>query len=220
METFLYDIDTIGEDTDMTFQIRTRLGKKVVICADAIFYVEPISGLSELYAQRQRWQRGELEVTENYMKRSAELKGFFKNFLVRRMIIDHTFTFPRMIWTFASFALIAFGYSPLVILLSYLVIYVLYVFVAVINFASVILLMHEYPDEQRFYKHLWWVTMTLPIYMFICSWIRLIGIINAMTTKASWRMRGFGEEGSRVMAVLRDDVETIREQRRKDRRGK
>ncbi len=220
METFLYDIDTIGEDTDMTFQIRTRLGKKVVICADAIFYVEPISGLSELYAQRQRWQRGELEVTENYMKRSAELKGFFKNFLVRRMIIDHTFAFPRMIWTFASFALIAFGYSPLVILLSYLVIYVLYVFVAVVNFVSVLLLMHEYPDEQRFYKHLWWVTLTLPIYMFICSWIRLVGIINAMTTKASWRMRGFNEEGSRVMAVLRDDFETIREQRRRDRKGK
>jgi len=52
METFLYDIDTIGEDTDMTFQIRTRLGKKVVICADAIFYVEPIANFSELYTQR------------------------------------------------------------------------------------------------------------------------------------------------------------------------
>jgi len=33
-------------------------------------------------------------------------------------------------------------------------------------------------------------------------------------------MRGFNEEGSRVMEVLRDDVETIREQRRKDRKGK
>jgi len=220
METFLYDIDTIGEDTDMTFQIRTRLGKKVIICADAIFYVEPISGFSELYAQRQRWQRGELEVTESYMHQTANLKRFFKNFLIRRMIIDHTFTFPRMIWTFATFALIAFGYSPFILLLSYLLIYVLYVLVAVVNFVSVYILMRPYPAEQRFYRHLWWVTLTLPLYMFMCSWIRLVGIINAMTTKASWHMRGLSEEWHRITAVLRDDVETVREQRRQDKKGK
>lgn len=220
METFLYDIDTIGEDTDMTFQIRTRLGKKVVICADAIFYVEPISGFSELYAQRQRWQRGELEVTENYMHQTASLGRFFKNFLIRRMIIDHTFVFPRMIWTFATFALIAFGYSPLILLLSYLVIYALYVMVAIVNYVSVGILLRPHPSEQRFFLGLWWVTLTLPVYMFICSWIRLVGIINAMTTKASWHMRGLNEEAQRVVAVLRDDVETIREQRRQGKKGK
>ncbi len=137
METFLYDTDTIGEDTDMTFQIRTRLGKKVVICANAIFYVEPISGFAELYTQRQRWQRGELEVAQNYMAQTASLRGFFKDFLVRRIMIDHTFTFPRMIWTFATLVLIAFGYSTLVVGLSYLLIYGLYVLVGVINFISV-----------------------------------------------------------------------------------
>jgi biofilm PGA synthesis N-glycosyltransferase PgaC len=220
METFLYDIDTIGEDTDMTFQIRTRLGKKVVICADAIFYVEPISGFSELYTQRQRWQRGELEVTENYMSQTASLKRFFKNFLVRRMIIDHTFTFPRMIWTFASFVLIAFGYSTWIMILSYLLIYALYVFVAIVNFASVAIILRTHPDEQHFYLHLWWVTLSLPIYMFVNSWIRLVGIINAMTTKATWRMRGLPEEMHRLVAVIQDDIETIREQRRQDRKGK
>lgn len=220
MDTFLYDIDSIGEDTDMTFQIRTRLGKKVVICADAIFYVEPISGFSELYTQRQRWQRGELEVTENYMNQTASLKRFFKNFLIRRMMVDHTFTFPRMIWTFASVVLVAFGYAPLILILSYLLIYALYVFVAVINFASVSVLLRRYPSEQHFYLHLWWVTLTLPIYMFLCSWIRLVGIINAMTTKASWKMRGFSEEMHRISAVVRDDVETIRKRQRQDRKGK
>ncbi|WP_204121270.1 MULTISPECIES: TIGR03111 family XrtG-associated glycosyltransferase [Levilactobacillus] len=220
METFLYDIDSIGEDTDMTFQIRTRLGKKVVICADAIFYVEPISGFSELYTQRQRWQRGELEVTENYMTQTSSLKRFFNNFLVRRMIIDHTFVFPRMIWTFASIVLIAFGYSTLVVGMSYLLIYSLYVFVALINFASVAILLRKYPSEQHYYLHLWWVTLTLPVYQFVNSWIRLVGIINAMTTKATWRMRGINEETSRLMAVLRDDGKTLREQYRRRRKGK
>lgn len=220
MQTFLYDIDTIGEDTDMTFQIRTRLGKKVVICSDAIFYVEPISGLDELYTQRQRWQRGEMEVSHNYMRNSASLKQFFSNFLVRRMIIDHTFSFPRMIWTFASFVLIAFGYSALILFLSYLLIYALYVFVALVNFVSVGVLLRNYHDEQHYYLKLWWVTMTLPVYMFICSWIRLIGIINGMTTKASWKLKNIHTEVHQLQSVLQDDVKTVKEQRSKDREGK
>ncbi|WP_432376009.1 TIGR03111 family XrtG-associated glycosyltransferase [Lactiplantibacillus pentosus] len=219
METFLYDTDTIGEDTDMTFQIRTRLGKKAVICANAIFYVEPISGFAELYTQRQRWQRGELEVAQNYMAQTASLRGFFKDFLVRRIMIDHTFTFPRMIWTFATLVLIAFGYSTLVVGLSYLLIYGLYVLVGVINFISVGILLKPYPAERRFYSRLWWLTLTLPIYMFLTGWIRLVGVINAMTTHATWRMRGFSEEWHQLIAVLRDDRQTVRDyyrQRRKE----
>lgn len=219
METFLYDTDTIGEDTDMTFQIRTRLGKKVVICANAIFYVEPISSFAELYTQRQRWQRGELEVAQNYMAQTASLRGFFKDFLVRRIMIDHTFTFPRMIWTFATLVLIAFGYSTLVVGLSYLLIYGLYVLVGVINFISVGILLKPYPAERRFYSRLWWLTLTLPIYMFLTGWIRLVGVINAMTTHATWRMRGFSEEWHQLIAVLRDDRQTVRDyyrQRRKE----
>src|SRR5699024_3997970 len=48
MKTFMYDTQTLGEDTEMTFQIRDRLKKKVLICTDAIFYIEPISGLDDL----------------------------------------------------------------------------------------------------------------------------------------------------------------------------
>jgi len=33
-------------------------------------------------------------------------------------------------------------------------------------------------------------------------------------------MRGFGQEMSQLKSVVRDDVETIREQRRRDKRGK
>ncbi len=135
------------------------------------------------------------------------------------MMIDHTFSFPRMIWTFASFVLIAFGFSPLILLLSYLLIYALYVFVAVINYVSVGILLKKYPKEQHYYLRLWWVTLTLPLYMFICSWIRLIGIINSMTTKASWKMRGISTEMDQLKNVLKDDVKTIKEQRQKDRKG-
>ncbi|WP_155286352.1 TIGR03111 family XrtG-associated glycosyltransferase [Lacticaseibacillus zhaodongensis] len=211
MDTFLYDTDTIGEDTDMTFQIRTRLGKKVVICAEAIFYIEPISGLNELYTQRQRWQRGEMEVAANYMQHTAKLQLFFKNFLIRRMMVDHTFLFPKMIWMCASVVLIQFGYPAGTMALSYVLIYGLYVFVSLIDFASVLLILRPHPDERHYYSSLWWVAFTLPVYNMLCSGIRLVGIINGMTTKASWQLRGFDQETQQVKAVLKDDLRELRE---------
>ncbi|WP_461215069.1 TIGR03111 family XrtG-associated glycosyltransferase [Lacticaseibacillus sp. GG6-2] len=216
METFLYNTDTIGEDTDMTFQIRTRLGKKVVICTNAIFYIEPIAGLGELYTQRQRWQRGELEVATHYMQHSAGLRRFFKDFLIRRLMIDHTFLFPRMIWMFASVVLVQFGYPPVVMLLSYVVIYGLYVFVSLVNYASVVLLLRHEPEEWHFYLKKWWVAFTLPAYNFICSAIRLIGIINGMTTHASWQLRAFSQEVKQVQAVIKHDVKSVQNHHREE----
>jgi len=90
----------------------------------------------------------------------------------------------------------------------------------VINYLSVGAILQKYPTERQYYMHLWWVTLTLPIYMFICSWIRLIGIINAMTTKASWKMLGFNQEMSQLVSVVRDDIRTVREQHRRDKEGK
>ncbi|WP_127849031.1 TIGR03111 family XrtG-associated glycosyltransferase [Lacticaseibacillus hulanensis] len=218
METYLYNTDTIGEDTDMTFQIRTRLGKKVVICTDAIFYIEPISGLGELYTQRQRWQRGEMEVARHYMRLTAGINFFFKNFLVRRMMIDHTFVFPKMIWMFASLVLVGFGYPMRMMLLSYLLIYFMYIFVSMVNYISVRILMRNYPAEQHFYSKLWWVAFTLPAYNFICSWIRLIGIINGMTTKASWSLRSFSQEWQQLRTVIGHDVHSLhaKDEKRED----
>ncbi|KZU16300.1 hypothetical protein Nizo2264_0430 [Lactiplantibacillus plantarum] len=154
------------------------------------------------------------------MSQTASITGFFKDFLVRRIMIDHTFTFPRMIWTFATIVLIAFGYSTVVVGLSYILIYGLYVLVDAINFISVGILLKPYPKEQQFYLHLWWLTLTLPLYMFLTAWIRLIGVINAMTTQAAWKMRGFTEEWQRVWAVLHDDAHTIRQHYRQRRKGK
>ncbi|MDN6824284.1 MULTISPECIES: hypothetical protein [Lactiplantibacillus] len=51
------------------------------------------------------------------------------------------------------------------------------------------------------------------------AWIRLIGVINAMTTQATWKMRGFTEEWQRLLAVLRDDRRTIHNHYRR-RKGK
>lgn len=213
LNTFMYSTSTVGEDTDMTFQIREKLKRKVVICSDAIFYIEPIESLSQLYTQRQRWQRGEIEVSQAYSNH-IELKNFFSNFLIRRMIIDHTFLFPKMIWIFASIALLFFRYSVVMMGMSYLIIYILYVIVALLNYLCVQMLLRDFKQERKFYRKLFWVTFTLPIYNFINAFIRFVGILNTMTELSVWNTKNFDDEVGSVKSVFNDDLHRVRENRK------
>ncbi|MFT8407496.1 MAG: TIGR03111 family XrtG-associated glycosyltransferase [Liquorilactobacillus sp.] len=211
MQTFLYNTATVGEDTDMTFQLRQRLKKKVILCADAIFYIEPISGWGELYTQRQRWFRGEIETSKNFsMDNQFGLSSFFKNFLVRRLMIDHTFMFPRMIWFFASFVLLFFRYSPVIMMISYFAIYVLYIFVSILNYICVRVLLRPFPDEKAYYSKLWWVVLTFPIYNLINSIIRLIGSINLITRPTKWNAEKFSVERKLVYKRIRMDLKSLK----------
>jgi Glycosyltransferases, probably involved in cell wall biogenesis len=213
LNTFMYSTSTVGEDTDMTFQIREKLKRKVVICSDAIFYIEPINRLSQLYTQRQRWQRGEIEVSQEYSKH-IELKNFFSNFLIRRMIIDHTFLFPKMIWIFASIALLFFRYSVIMMAMSYFIIYILYVVVALFNYVCVRMLLRDFTEERRFYTRLAWVALTLPIYNFVVAFIRFVGILNTMTEMAVWNTKKFDDEVGSVRSVFKEDLQRVKETRK------
>ncbi|GAK48648.1 glycosyltransferase [Secundilactobacillus oryzae JCM 18671] len=205
LTSFLYDIDSIGEDTDMTFQIRDRMQGRVGLCADAIFYIEPISNLGELYTQRQRWQRGEVEVVHQY-SHNLGVRGFYKNFMVRRLLKDHTFLFPRMIWLCASIALLFFRYSPIMMGMSYIIIYLLYILVSFFNYLCVLQLLKKFPEEHHFYRKQWWVILIMPLYNFICAIIRFIGVLNSMTTTSGWNSTPFKTEMQQIWSVFRRDL--------------
>ena len=210
INTYLYNTDTVGEDTDMTFQIRHRLKGKVSLCENAIFYVEPIQTLDELYIQRQRWQRGELEVAKDYSEEQVGLSKFFDNFLVRRLIIDHTFIFPKMIWLFASTVLFFFGYTVKILFLSYLLIYLLYFFDSLLKFISISLLLQSFKSEQKFYFKQWIEVLTFPFYNFLISWFRLIGIINEITSTSKWNATPFSKEIGQIKETISNDLMKIR----------
>ena len=105
LKTQLYNTETVCEDTHVTFQVRKLLHQKIAICENAVFFVDPIENLQKLCLQRQRWQRGELEVAHMFMDRGSVVKGFLTNFMTRVIMFDHTFAFPRMIWYFALICL-------------------------------------------------------------------------------------------------------------------
>ena len=98
LKSWMYNTDTICEDTHITFQMKYRQNERVEVCEDAIFFVDPIEDMNKLYTQRQRWQRGSLEVAKMFMDKSFKVKNIFSNVSVKTLLYDHTFAFPRMIW--------------------------------------------------------------------------------------------------------------------------
>ena len=96
LKSQLYNTDTICEDTQITFQMKYLLNIKVGVCEDAIFFVDPIENMNKLYTQRQRWQRGSLEVSHLFLKNKLKARNMFTNVGVRTLVYDHTFAFPRM----------------------------------------------------------------------------------------------------------------------------
>ncbi|MCT8388571.1 putative glycosyltransferase, exosortase G system-associated [Leuconostoc holzapfelii] len=205
VQTYMYNVDTIGEDTDMTFQLRYRLGKRIGFVVDAIFYVEPISGLEELYLQRQRWQRGQIEVAQNFLQKKLNVNQIFSNFMIGRLMVDHTFVFPRLIWMIGLGMLVYLGYSPIVVSLSLMMMYLLYVLFGLLNYLSSMQLLKKFDEERLYYRKQWPLMLTLPLYNGINTAIRLVGIINAMTSRANWQTKKFSVEIAEIKAIIFSD---------------
>lgn len=205
VQTYMYNVDTIGEDTDMTFQLRYRLGKRIGFVVDAIFYVEPISGLEELYLQRQRWQRGQIEVAQNFLQKKLNVNQIFSNFMIGRLMVDHTFVFPRLIWMIGLGMLVYLGYSPIVVSISLVMMYLLYVLFGLLNYLSSMQLLKKFDEERLYYRKQWPLMLTLPLYNGINTAIRLVGIINAMTSRANWQTKKFSVEIAEIKAIIFSD---------------
>ncbi|MGX7042482.1 TIGR03111 family XrtG-associated glycosyltransferase [Leuconostoc holzapfelii] len=205
VQTYMYNVDTIGEDTDMIFQLRYRLGKRIGFVVDAIFYVEPISGLEELYLQRQRWQRGQIEVAQNFLQKKLNVNQIFSNFMIGRLMVDHTFVFPRLIWMIGLGMLVYLGYSPIVVSLSLVMMYLLYVLFGLLNYLSSMQLLKKFDEERLYYRKQWPLILTLPLYNGINTAIRLVGIINAMTSRANWQTKKFSVEIAEIKAIIFSD---------------
>lgn len=210
LRTRLYNTETVCEDTHITFQVRYILNKKIHICEDAIFYVDPIDSMEQLYVQRQRWQRGELEVVHMFPPGKSVIKGFFTNFLLRLMIFDHTFAFPRMIWYFALLYLTFLNYPFRYIVISVVVMFTLYILGAFINYLCVCAYLCWNKELVKFYAKRIQYVCVLPVFNFITYWFRLAGIINSIKGARSWSTRSFKEEKRSCIEICINDFSAIK----------
>lgn len=194
MTSWLYNTDTICEDTQITFQMRYRHHERLHVCEDAIFFVDPIESVDKLYTQRQRWQRGSLEVAHMFDPEELSLCHAFDDVNVNTLLYDHTFAFPRMIWYIALICLLAIGYSGAAVIGAVLAIYVLYVLCGYLYFAAVVSFLGPFSTLRRYYVRQWWVVPLMPFFNLAVFFIRLAGIVNSIGTDSAWKTATLTEE--------------------------
>lgn len=209
LKTQLYNTETVCEDTHVTFQVRLLLKKKIDICENAIFFVDPIESMDTLYVQRQRWQRGELEVAHMFPQKSGAIKGFFTDMMTRLLMFDHTFAFPRMIWYFALICLAFMNYSFSFIIESVIIIYILYTISTLLYYINVCTYLSWDKELKNYYQKKINYIFILPIFNFIVYWFRMAGIINSIKGVSTWRTKTFKEELQQCKAIVNNDFRTI-----------
>lgn len=209
LKSQLYNTDTICEDTQITFQMRYIQKKKVHICENAIFFVDPIENMNKLYTQRQRWQRGSLEVSHQFLKKELHPYKLFTNVTVRTLMYDHTFAFPRMIWYLALICLLCMNYSFSLIIYSTLFIFFLYILIGYFYFFSTLGFMSEFKELHRYYKKQWYIVALLPFFNFLVFFIRFAGVINSINTDSAWKTKNLTEEKKAFTDTVKDDVKSI-----------
>ncbi|MBR1642555.1 MAG: putative glycosyltransferase, exosortase G system-associated [Butyrivibrio sp.] len=209
LKSRMYNTNTIAEDTQITFQMRYLMGQKVKLCDNAIYFVGPIEGMNKLYTQRQRWQRGSLEVANMFDSKDFRPIKMLKDVNVRTLLYDHTFAFPRIVWILALVCLYFMDFSTKMILLSSGLIMLIYVVIAYLYFWSISIFLKEFPDIRKYYKSLWWAIPILPLFNMLTFFIRLTGIFNSMNTTSAWKTKTFTEEVEEYKSVVKSDMKKI-----------
>lgn len=204
LSSWLYNTDTICEDTHITFQMRVRQKERIEICENAIYFTDPIQGMDQLYTQRQRWQRGSLEVAQMFLDKSFRVHKLVKDVNVRTLLFDHTFALPRMIWYLAMFCLVFMNYSGQTILYAMGVIFALYILIGFFYFFSVLAFLKMDPPVRKYYADHWWCVLLLPFFNIMVFFIRLAGIVNSISTDSAWKTRTLSEEGNSFAAAARE----------------
>lgn len=209
LKSQLYNTDTICEDTQITFQMKYLQKTKVGICEDAIFFVDPIEDMNKLYTQRQRWQRGSLEVSHLFLKDKLKVRNMLTNVGVRTLLYDHTFAFPRMIWYLALICLLCMNYSFAQIGYSTLFLYGLYVLIGVFYYISTVGFLKNFKEIRKYYAKQWYVIPVLPIFNLMVFFIRFAGVINSINTDSAWKTRNFTQEKESFVQTVAKDFSVV-----------
>ena len=169
--------------------------------------VDPIESVNKFYTQRQRWQIGELEVSHMFLKNKlrSPLTGYFNDFVIRLLMTDHTFAFPRMIWYFVLIALGCMNYNFHNIAVACVLIYLLYVFSSFLYYLNIISFLREYQSIRLYYARKLLYIFIMPIFNLFAFFVRFAGIINSIKRKSSWKTLTFTEESKMVEETVKKD---------------
>ena len=210
LKSWMYNTETLCEDTQMTFQMKYIQKERVYISVDSLFLTDPIDGINQLYTQRQRWQRGSLEVSKLFMQ-TSELtpRRMFRDINVNTLMYDHTFAFPRMIWYLALICLLFLGYSGETILLATGILFGLYTVCGYLYYFSALSFLGKFPTLHGYYRKKWYLVPLLPFFNLLVFFFRLAGIVNSIGTDSTWKNRTLSAEWAGFRQVIRSDMSSL-----------
>lgn len=189
LKAAFYSSRTVSEDTDMTWSLH-RAGVKIGFIPKARVFLEPVTNWDELYGQRVRWARGQLEVTAMHEdligERDASQGG--RRGLSKMLLMDHTLAFPRLVWTPLVLFFPLLGYSPMLIVVAIIAMYIFYVGIEVINMLAVFAVAEE--DSRHRIERAAWNVVWLPIFRFVVFNFRFSGFLCALTEEQKWTVTG------------------------------
>jgi cellulose synthase/poly-beta-1,6-N-acetylglucosamine synthase-like glycosyltransferase len=188
LKTFMYDQRTVSEDTDLTFFISAKFPERTVrAVSNAVIYVHPTESLKALYAQRLRWQRGQLEVAAMYPsfeRHPFRIRGIS---LPKSLIVDHTLAFPRVVWTFLMPMMFFMGYPLSLVVSATISMYFIYMGVELI-YLIVAYMIAEGEAKNRIRRD-WWMILFTPGFKWMTFWFRFAGFLSVMMEPKQWRVR-------------------------------
>jgi cellulose synthase/poly-beta-1,6-N-acetylglucosamine synthase-like glycosyltransferase len=184
-----YSNRTVSEDTDLTWELH-RCGERIGFVPGARVFLEPCTRWDELYAQRVRWARGQLEVSalNNDLMDDRTTHATERGSLVKMLLLDHTLAFPRLLWAPLLLLFPLLGYPIALICLALLGMYVLYLGIEAINTFSVFAIAEE--DTRHRIERSGWVLFALPLYRFAVYYFRFSGFLVALTEDQQWTVPG------------------------------
>lgn len=184
-KTKLYKDKTIVEDTHLTLDIGSK-SIHIGYVPNARAYLRPVYSWERLYAQRIRWNRGQVEVMGLYYPKLGKRKfGLGKAiFFPLTLLIDHTFAFPRLIWFFIFPALIMFGYHPKVIAIASLLMFGFYVFLDLLITSCCYFLSDKISRGQI--RHAFYWIPLLAIYRLVLFFIRVSAYLTVLRDDPEW----------------------------------
>lgn len=186
-----YSNRTVSEDTDLTWELH-RCGERIGFVPGARVLLEPCLRWDELYAQRVRWARGQLEVSalNDDLMRDRSTGRSERASLVKMLLLDHTLAFPRLLWAPLLLFFPLLGYPVALIALAMLGLYVLYVVIESMNTFAVFSIAEE--DTRHRVERAGWSLFILPIYRFVVFYFRFSGFLVALTEEQQWTVPGHG----------------------------
>jgi len=205
-KTQMYNTETICEDAHLTFQVKEYLNKRVSLCENSIFMVDPIENVDKFYTQRQRWQIGELEVAKIFILK--KMRNPFKIWFdpaVRVIMVDHTMAFPKMIWIAVMIVLCFTNRMVKILGISLLFLYILNIITSFMYYINGLQFLKGFDDIRKCYIRNTLYLLLLPLYTMFAFIVRLCGILNSIDRKTSWKTKTFTEEKKQIrQRVCRD----------------